>query len=651
MLLNNKIYVVLTTILFFIDIAIFSMTVRNPNYEKFRFETVLTTEDSFPFQLYYEDNLDFNEEKSTAINVKEGKSTVYFEIPMEMDINHLRLDLGYGRHTIIIHNMSVIIGAKTFELEINKVLDSRIQNDARVKLESSDRLVVYTSGDDPYICIDITNYESIKRYIDILKIRTVVCAIIYCIIMDLFGLLVLICLSYKPKHNEIKRHGLYPEQKILVLIVFLICLCGGIMISTKYCPDEYARFILTDYIFRTGRLPKGYEKDVIIPGWGFSYALRPYLTSLIGAFFMRVVSVVTDNPNVIVTMSRMPSIIATLFTCYYCLKIGNEIFEKRIASFAFAVITCFVPQVMFCGMYLNNDSLSLAAVAMGAYYLVKGHKTHWDKVSSVGLAASFALCLLSYYTVCVWIAFACWYCIVSCLSDKTIDKKASFMIKRAIFIAVITFCLSGLFFIRNGLLHNGDFLGIASEELSRQEWIKQGKDLIRYNPGVESSNSISDMVFNNDAGWIVDTTRSFIACFGYLNVPIPTIQYGEYYALIIFATMMFVLIMISKKHNMLSYMIFANFALSSFSVIILSVMQSYYRDYQPQGRYIIIVALLIGFVFGIVAENISITLDSNSSIGDSKNLLIKNMVTIIIIVLWIFQFVRIWFESMTKMII
>ncbi len=650
-LLTNSRYFILTVILVILDVIIFNMTVSNPDYKKLRFETILTTDKSFLFQVYYEDELDFTEDYSVVQTVNAGDSVVYFEIPIEMDINNLRLDLGYGKNTIIIHDMDMIVGAEIVDFELDRVLNTKIQNDLSVKSVNPDTLVINTNGDDPYIGIDITSYDSIERYFDSIKIRNIVCAIMYCIIVDLVAMLVVLSASNKSNQYEINRQKLYPEQKILVLIVFMICSCGGMLLSTKYCPDEYARFILTDYIFSTGTLPKGYEQEVMIPGWGFSYALRPYLTSLIGAFFMRCASVVTHNSIVLVFMSRMPSIIATTFTCYFCLKTGNEIFEKRIASITFAVITCFVPQVMFCGMYLNNDSVSLTAVAMGVYFLVRGHKLHWDNGSCIGLSVAFALCLLSYYTVCLWGAFACGYCIISCMLDRTIENKALFIIRKAFFIAIITICFSGFFFVRNALLHNGDFLGIESEELSRQELIKQGQTLVQYNPGAANSNSIFDMLLQNDAGWIVGTIRSLIACFGYLNIPIPLLQYGEYYALIAFETLIFALIMILKKHDALLHLIFANLTLSSISVVILSVIQSYYRDYQSQGRYIIVVVLLIGFIFGIVADNTSIVMDGNSEMGFFKMRFMKNIVAVTMIVLWVLQFLRIWFESMTKMII
>ena len=646
----SKKSLVLTTILVILNISVLIVTANSHNYDKMRFDAILTTEDSFPFQIFYGEGTSFTEECSVMKTVNAEDTVVYFEFPREKDINYLRLDLGNGKNTVIIHNMYIIIGAYTYNLEIDKVLDLEIKNDLSLQLESPDTLVICTNGDDPYIGIDITGYDAIERAFDSIKTRNIICAIMYCIIADLFAIMAAICLTNKSQYVTSTRN-LFPEQKILVLIVFFICLCGGIMLSTKHCPDEYARFILTDYIFRTGTLPKGNEPEIMIPGWGFSYALRPYLTSLIGAVLMKLASVITDDANVLITMSRIPSITAATITCYFCLKTGNEIFKKRIASFSFAAITCFIPQVLFCGMYLNNDSMSLAAVSMGLFFLVRGHKFHWDKVSCIGLSASFVLCLLSYYTVCLWIAFACGFCVISCMADKTIDYKFSYIIKRSVFIAIITICLSGFFFIRNAILHNGDFLGIESEKISRLEMIEQGQQLIQYLPGNTFFNSIADMLSTHKSGWTILTLRSLIAYFGYLDSPIPLIQYGEYYALFIFTIIIFAIILIQKKLNRLSSMVFINLTLSSSSVIMLSAIQSFYRDYQPQGRYIIIVVLLIGFMFGSVADNTSFAIDDRNDTTSEKKHLSKNILSVTIVILWFLQFIRIWFETMTQMVI
>ena len=73
----------------------------------------------------------------------------------------------------------------------------------------------------------------------------------------------------------------------LVLLVFAVCLAGALTVSPERCPDETARMRLTGWIYEHGSLPTGNEPETLIPGWGFSYALRPYLSAMIGAFFMK----------------------------------------------------------------------------------------------------------------------------------------------------------------------------------------------------------------------------------------------------------------------------------------------------------------------------------------------------------------------------
>ena len=77
---------------------------------------------------------------------------------------------------------------------------------------------------------------------------------------------------------------------ILVLIVFAVCLAGALIVPPARCPDETARMTLTSWIYEHHTLPTGNEPETLIPGWGFSYALRPYLSAIIGAVFMTLFS-------------------------------------------------------------------------------------------------------------------------------------------------------------------------------------------------------------------------------------------------------------------------------------------------------------------------------------------------------------------------
>ena len=47
------------------------------------------------------------------------------------------------------------------------------------------------------------------------------------------------------------------------------------------------------------------SEEVIISGWGFSYALRPYLASIVGAGFQKLAACFTDSPRILLAASRM----------------------------------------------------------------------------------------------------------------------------------------------------------------------------------------------------------------------------------------------------------------------------------------------------------------------------------------------------------
>ncbi|MCR5577150.1 MAG: hypothetical protein K6F56_09100, partial [Oscillospiraceae bacterium] len=95
------------------------------------------------------------------------------------------------------------------------------------------------------------------------------------------------------------------------------------------CPDEAGRKMLSDWICYKGTLPTGDEPatmlmswvdwnapvptlrtDTEYDGWGFSYALRPYLAAIVGALFMKIAALFTESPRVLLAASRMCSVLS-----------------------------------------------------------------------------------------------------------------------------------------------------------------------------------------------------------------------------------------------------------------------------------------------------------------------------------------------------
>ena len=413
--------------------------------------------------------------------------------------------------------------------------------------------------------------------------------------------------------NQSKR--LSAKEYLLVLLVFCICLTGALLLPMEQCPDEAGRHLLSNWIVRTGTLPTGNEMETMLmswedvnasvlsiradsefDGWGFSYALRPYLSSIVGAVFERIALCFTDSPRILLAASRMCSVLSVTFCCFFCLRLGHRLFNKQGAAALFAALVCFLPQVQFIGMYQNNDSLSLCAVSMMLYYLIEGFDLGWPVRSCVGLGISFSLGLLAYYSVYGWLLMGAAFCVLAVLTDPELPGKGRLIFSRAGLILGICVLLTGWFFIRNACLHNGDFFGIASEKISRAHMQEQGYVLYRYICYRDEGMSITQFLRFRDYEWLRITIESFIGVFGYMLIYLPKIQYGIYYTVFFGAIILFFVILLHQKAVRRDRLLMLMMLLSSLFTVFLHFWQSYARDYQPQGRYIITLILPLAYM-------------------------------------------------------
>ena len=223
------------------------------------------------------------------------------------------------------------------------------------------------------------------------------------------------------KTAENKKRFAYLEYG-LILLVFAVCLTGAILIPMEQCPDEQGRLILTEWIAKNGALPTGNEGEVMIPGWGYSYAIYPCLSSIVGAVFMKAAMAFTASNVAYLAAARLCSVLSITGCCCFCLLIGRMVFEKRSSTLLFATLVCFLPQVMFLGMYHNNDSLSLLAVSMMLYYIVNGFERKYPVRSCIGLALALSVGLLSYYTIYGWLLMGALFWVVAVLKDPEISR-------------------------------------------------------------------------------------------------------------------------------------------------------------------------------------------------------------------------------------
>lgn len=388
-------------------------------------------------------------------------------------------------------------------------------------------------------------------------------------------------------------------QWALVGLVFVSCLAGASLLQTQYCPDEWARKLISDYIVQHGRLPVGEEEELILGEYGFSYAIYPYLAAMVNALFMKLTSLFTGSERALLAASRMCSVISVSLAALYAQKIGNMVFRRRTSSVLFASLLCFMPQVMFLGMYHNNDSLALSAVVAVLYCVLSGSRNHWRIRDCLHLTVWVSVGLLSYYNAYGWLLCCAVVVIISFLRDRKITGKETALKWAGILGGILL--LAGWFFIRNAALHNGDFLGFATEATDRQRLLEQGWTFKSYRrPSEIPGYTLFRMLTEDRCTWMVWLLKSFIGMFGNMNIPMRGWMYFVYYAMILLAVCCGIALLARKGKSGEEKTILITLAAASGITLALTVINSWYTDYQPQGRYIITVLILLAYL--IAAE-------------------------------------------------
>lgn len=437
----------------------------------------------------------------------------------------------------------------------------------------------------------------------------------------------------------------------LILICFAICLTGATLLPVNQCPDEFDRSRLIVWMVERGTLPTGDELETFAldpppdENYGFSFALRPYLSAMIGAAFVKIAALFSDSDRVLLLASRMGSVLSVAGSCWFCLRLGRRLFDRRGSAVLFATIVCFLPQVLFLGMYYNNDSLSLLAVCAMLYYLVDGYDKKWNVGCCVGLGVAFSVGLLSYYSIYGWILMCVVFCLASVLLDSGFRDKGRLILKRALLIMGICLALAGWFFIRGALIHNGDFLGINYEHVSRARVASLGYILHPFESYRDFGMSVPEYLRVKGFEWFWMTVRSFVGVFGNLNIIMPDFIYGVYYTIIALGVLRFFAVRHRGQPDRRDRLLFTVMIVSTGINIALHFWQSYARDYQPQGRYIISLILPIAYMLACGADQTALTV-RNHRPGRAAEL----NPAAGLVALWLLLFIWAALGSMTRML-
>ncbi len=410
-------------------------------------------------------------------------------------------------------------------------------------------------------------------------------------------------------------------RELLFLLLFgMFLFLWAVIQPFNVSPDEPMRYRICQYLYENHTLPPhGGDPSIRDAAWGYSYAFFPILPQTVGAFFMTVASWFSKDAFVLLMAARMVSVASGVVTAWFSLRIGEKLWGRTALKWLFTVLVTMLPQFVFLCSYVNSDSFAVMATSVIIYSWLLGMESGWSYRNCITMAIGIILCAMCYYDAYGVILASILVVCVSLLRQWKDRRKRLELIKKVLLIAGLVLLGIAWWFIRNAVLYQGDFLGLAtSEEYSQQFAADNLKPSNRYLPYHEGA-SLWDMLLS--WGWIKVAGISFIGCFGYVSIPLKIWMYVIYAAVIVIgvgATLWHLIIQIRRKRNQLrekagametkadtaeaeagiaeakdglpgtgwqNRVWIAALLITSIIPNLLNLYHSYYVDFQPQGRY------------------------------------------------------------------
>lgn len=362
-------------------------------------------------------------------------------------------------------------------------------------------------------------------------------------------------------------------------------------------PDELSRYMIPQYIYQHGTLPTGFEPEVQIGGYGGSYAFMPGLPYIFMALFMKVGSLFSADPHVLLFSARCFNVLMGLLMSIYVMTIGRMLFKKPEHYLLFSAMVIFLPEMLFVHTYVNTDSMAMLGITLMVYALLAMYQEQvrmkWIWYFSIGAI----LCTLSYYNSYGMLLVSIPIFIGAFYKDKLDTRN---MFKYGFIILGIWAAGSLWWYIRNGIILDGDLFGMATMSRVQAE-TGLGARWSYYQDG----KSIIDMFLENQLarGMFI----SYIAAYGGRSIFAPIWYYGLY-ALIFGVGIISALVYCIRhyrefdgKVKLFTWMMM----LEGLITVGLWLYYCYVLDLQPQGRYLLPATLPLMFVLGKGYEALS----------------------------------------------
>lgn len=377
--------------------------------------------------------------------------------------------------------------------------------------------------------------------------------------------------------------------KILIIIALTsVCFVWAYRMPFKYGTDEKMKMDICKYIYANSKLPDARDVAIRDENWGISYAFTPIFDYMVSGVTMKLVSNFSTSEHCLLVAARIPSVLSYMGFATMLMLISNKLFKEKSTRVIFFALTACLPQILFLGSYINNDSFAIFCTSLIVYAWLIGMESKWNIKSCVLLGIGVGLCALSYYNAYGYILTSAILFVLTFLKNQKENFLKKNFWKKGFLIFAIAFIIAGWWFIRNYMLYNGDFLGLkTTEQYGEQYGVDTYKPSRRNNPDQRGEN-LMQMLFLDR--WIVFTTRSFIGVFGNMNVIFQKPYYISYiliYCIGILGLCIGYIEKLFKEKKLFNFNILQIiFVLNIIIPIMLSLYYSFFSDFQPQGRYI-----------------------------------------------------------------
>lgn len=377
---------------------------------------------------------------------------------------------------------------------------------------------------------------------------------------------------------------------VFYLLVFAAITCFAMVQSYGDPPDEVNRFKVVSFICRHGRLPHGADPEVLLDGFGASYAFQPMLTYIIQGFLLRFLKLFTADGQVLLVAARMVNVLFGVLMAYFVRQTARLLWESPYLQWTFTVMTVFLPQNIFLHSYVNTDSMAMLAVSVICYGLLRARRSDYDRKDCVLLAAGIILCAMSYYNaygiiLAAMVVFALRYVHIGGQNggaeragampgggpgaeragvmpgggpgaektgampggrpgaekaagsampsaDRTGPTRTGLwvewrpLLRKGTFISAIVLLGIGWWFLRNGLLYGGDIIAMDARRECAVRTAAEAFNPLTRFTYQRAGIPLADMLFETD--YIPLVLDSFIAMFGAMNLPTHGLIYLGY---------------------------------------------------------------------------------------------------------------------------